>query len=58
MNRDHVVSLTHDLLNLIKKHNVLDFWQVHSIQIKIDQQPHTCLQELIEVLTELQKHKL
>lgn len=58
MNRASVVNLTHDILNNIKKWNVLDFWQVHSIQLQIEQKPHECLQQLIEVLQELQRHKL
>lgn len=58
MNRANVISLTHDILNNIRKHNVIDFWQVHSIQVQIEQKPHECLEQLIEVLQKLQKHSL
>ncbi len=58
MNKASVVSLIHDILNNIRKHNVLDFWQVHSIQVQIEQRTNECLEQLIEVLQEISKHKL
>ena len=58
MNRANVISLIHDILNNIRKHNVLDFWQIHSIQVQIEQKPHECLEQLIEILQKLSKHSL
>lgn len=57
-NREVIIRLTHDILNNIRKHNILDFWQIHSIQVQIDQKPNECLQELCSVLQQLSQHHM
>lgn len=58
INTNVIEILDFQILNLLRKEAICDFWEIHNLQQRYKQAPFEVLSKIIEILTELQKHRM